>query len=47
MLKASLIAIAALVAFDAVALDGSIRTAMVHQTVIAVHSLQGLDWSWG
>ncbi len=47
MIKAFLIALAALTTFDAVAWQGYFRTEFVRQVGVAAAVVGELDWSWG
>lgn len=47
MLKAVLIAISALLLFDAVAWGGSVRMEIVREVGIAVIEIGALSWKWG
>ncbi len=47
MIKAFLIALAALTTFDAVAWQGYFRTEFSRQVAIAATEIVELDWSWG
>ncbi len=47
MIKAFLIAVAALTTFDAVAWQGHFRVEFSRQVGIAAAKVAELDWSWG
>ncbi|HEY0445418.1 MAG TPA: hypothetical protein VGD19_03095 [Allosphingosinicella sp.] len=47
MFKASLIALASLVSYDAVAWQGVLRHQFVGAVVTTVAKIGALDWSWG